>query len=229
MDGTFRQRLVASLRFSRLQILTHAAALLPLFILIWDGLHDQLTANPITEIEDRTGRIGLICLVLSLACTPLNTVFGFRQALKLRRSLGLYGFLYAGLHFLTYAALDFGFDFGLIAQDIVQQRYLLVGFIALLLLIPLALTSTRGWMKRLAMNWKRLHWLVYLAAPLVVLHFFWLVKADMREPLSYGVAVGALLILRIPPVRRFLSSVRYRLKLKFSSVHRTDTGVYPRN
>jgi len=194
------------------QIAVHLAALAPLALLIWDALHRNLTANPIQAITFRTGKTALILLVLSLACTPLNTVFGIRQAVKWRRPLGLYAFLYAGLHFLVFTVLDYGLDWVLLREAIFEKRYALVGFAAFLLLIPLAITSTRGWMKRLGKRWKRLHQAVYIAGVLVIVHYVWLVKADRREPLLWGAAVSLLLLLRVPAVRRWIAKIRPRIR-----------------
>jgi sulfoxide reductase heme-binding subunit YedZ len=193
------------------QVAVHLAALAPLAVLIWDGVHDQLTANPIQAITFRTGKTALILLILSLACTPFSAVCGLRQAVKWRRPLGLYAFLYAGLHFLIFAVLDYGLDLVLLREAVFEKRYALVGFAALLLLIPLAITSTRGWMKRLGKRWKRLHQAVYVAGLLVIVHFVWLVKADRREPLLWGAAVGLLLLLRVPAVRRGIAQIRSRI------------------
>lgn len=200
------------LRANWLRILTHVVALTPLAQLIWDAAHDNLTVNPIQEATFRTGRYALIMLILSLACTPANTVLGFRQALRSRRTLGLYAFMYASLHFLIFTGVDYGFDWELLQEAIFEKRYALVGFAAFMILIPLAITSTKGWMRRLGRYWKRLHQLVYLAALLVIVHFVWLVKADIRRPLTYGAVVVLLLILRIPHLRRALSHLRYRLR-----------------
>jgi sulfoxide reductase heme-binding subunit YedZ len=194
-----------------LQILTHGAALAPLALLAWDYTQDQLTANPIREVTLRTGRAALVLLVLSLACTPVHTLFGFRRAIKLRRPLGLYAFLYAGLHGLTFVGLDFGFDVGLILEEITQRRFVQAGMVAFLLLLPLAVTSTRGWIRRLGKNWRRLHRLVYLAALAAVIHFVWLAKGDIREPLLYGAAVALLLVVRIPAVRDGVRDFRDRV------------------
>ncbi len=196
------------LRKHWLRLLAHLGALVPLALLIWDGRHDQLTVNPIQELTARTGKAALVLLVLSLACTPLHTLFGRKQLLPLRRPLGLYAFWYACLHLLTFVGLDYGFDARLIWDAVVEKRFVLAGFGAFLLLLPLAITSTRGWMRRLGKRWKVLHRLVYLAAPLAVVHFFWLVKADVREPLLFGAIVAALLALRIPQVRRRLTRLR---------------------
>jgi sulfoxide reductase heme-binding subunit YedZ len=193
-----------------LRILVHIACWVPLAVLFWDFFHNHLTANPIQEATFRTGKTALILLLLSLACTPLNTLFGFKWALPLRRPLGLYAFFYVCIHLLIFAAVDYGLDWELIKQAIVEKRYVLVGFSAFLLLLPLAITSTRGWQRRLGKRWKKLHMLVYLAAPLVIVHFVWLVKSDIREPLLYGAAVLGLLVLRAPAIRRALANVRYR-------------------
>ena len=201
---------MAWLKRNWLLILTHFGALLPLARLIWNFFHDQLTANPIQYITFQTGKSALVLLVLALACTPLNTVFGFRQAVGLRKSLGLYAFLYATFHFLTFVGLDYGFDPSLLKEAIFKKRYALVGFAAFLALLPLAITSTRGWMRRLGKNWKRLHRLIYLAALLAVIHFVWLVKSDVREPLAYGAVVVLLLVLRLKTVRRALVDLRER-------------------
>ena len=193
-----------------IQALVHVLALAPLALLIWNGLNHNLTANPIQAITFRTGKLALLLLVLSLACTPLNTAFGVRMALKWRRPLGLYAFMYAALHFLTFTVLDYGLDPVLLREAIFEKRYALVGFTAFLLLIPLAITSTRGWMKRLGKRWKRLHQLVYIAGLLVIVHYVWLVKADRREPLLWGAAIAILLAFRLPPVRRAVVKLRGR-------------------
>ncbi len=195
-----------------LQILTHIAALLPLAMLAWNFTQDQLTVNPIQEITLRTGIYSLVLLVLSLACTPVSTMFGLKQILPLRRPLGLYGLMYAGLHLLNFIGLDYGFDFNLLREDVFGKGYIWVGFVALLALLPVAITSTKGWVKRLGKNWERLHWLVYPAALLAVAHFLLLVKADFREPLLYGAIVVLLLIVRIPGVRKVVSKLSGRLK-----------------
>jgi sulfoxide reductase heme-binding subunit YedZ len=190
-----------------LQILTHVGALLPLAWLLWETWQGQFIVDPVKEITTRTGKTALILLILSLACTPVNTIFGFKQVLRVRRPLGLYAFLYVGLHFLTFLGLDYGFDLDLIRQDILDQRYVLVGFATGLLLLPLAITSTKGWQKRLG---KRL---VYLASILDIVHFVWLTK-DLREPLRYGGVVVLLLIVRIPAIKRAISNARYQFKAR---------------
>ena len=195
----------------KLQILVHVGALFPLAWLLWDYLRDDLTANPIQAVTLRTGKAALILLILALAATPVNTVFGFRPAIKYRRTLGLYAFFYASLHFLIFIGLDYGFNLKLIYEAIFEKRYALVGFAAGLILFALAITSTKGWKRRLRKNWKRLHRLVYLAGILVVVHYVWLVKSDIRVPLAYGAVVVLLLIARVPGVRRYLSGLRGKI------------------
>jgi len=195
-----------------LQILTHVGALLPLAILAWDYAQNQLTANPIREITIRTGRSAIVLLLLSLACTPIYSLSGFQPVRRLRRPLGLYAFLYAGLHGLTFVGLDYGFDLVLIGQELLQKRFVQVGVLAFLILVPLAITSTRGWVARLGKNWKRLHRLVYLAALLAGVHFLWAVKANVRVPLLYGAALAVLLVVRIPAVQNAVRGWRGGLR-----------------
>ncbi len=201
-----------TLKRNWLRILTHVGAVIPLIWLVWDYWFDNLTVNPIQDITFRTGKPALILLVLSLACTPVNTLFGFKQVLPLRKPLGLYAFMYVSLHFLIFIGLDYGFDGGLLYEAIFEKRYALVGFAAFLILLPLAVTSTQGWMRRLGKNWKRLHRWVYLVGILAVVHYVWLVKADIREPLLYGAAVALLLFLRLPAMRKAVTHFRSRFK-----------------
>lgn len=188
------------LKESGLQLLVHIGALLPLAWLAWQFSQDQLTANPIREIQLRTGRYALNLLMLTLACTPVYNIFGFKPVRRLRRTLGLYTFMYAGLHLLNFFGLDYGFNFGLIREGIYDKPFALVGLAAFLILLPLAITSTKGWVKRLDNNWPRLHRLLYVAGVLAVVHFIWLTKskADLRVPLIYAAVIVLLLIVRIP-------------------------------
>jgi sulfoxide reductase heme-binding subunit YedZ len=198
-----------------LRILVHVGALLPLAWIAWQYTQGLFLVDPVREITTLTGRTALILLVLALACTPVNTVFGFKQVLQVRRALGLYAFLYASLHFATFVWLDYGFDLELLVEAIFVQRYVVVGFIAGLILLALALTSTRGWQRRLGKNWKRFHRLAYLAGILAIIHFAWLVK-DIRVPLQYGAVLVVLLILRLPRVRKTMSRARYWLRQRLS-------------
>ena len=192
---------------SGFQLLVHAASLAPLAFILVDYFNNNLTVNPIQELTFRTGKTALVLLVCSLACTPLNTIFRFRPALKVRRALGLYAVFYASLHFLIFVGLDYTFDLDLLQGAIFEKRYALVGFAAFLVLLPLAVTSTKGWMKRLGRRWTRLHQLVYVAGVLAVIHYLWLVKSDIRVPLVYAAILILLLVARIPAMRRFLSNL----------------------
>ena len=209
------------LRSRWLQVLVHAGALVPLVWIVWQYTQGLFLIDPVREITTFTGRGALILLILMLACTPVTTVFGVKQVMRLRRPLGLYAFLYASLHFATFVWLDYGFDFQVLAEAVFAQRYVVVGFFAGLILLALALTSTRVWQKRLGKNWKRLHRLAYLAGVLAVVHFAWLVK-DIRIPLRYGAILALLLVLRIPRVRRALISLRNWLKERFASTLSTS-------
>ena len=187
---------------------THSAALAPLAVILFLAWQGRLTANPIQDITLRTGQTALVLLVLSLSISPLYTAFTIKELLPLRRRLGLYAFLYATLHFLIFIGLDYGFDPELLKEAIFEKRYALVGFAAFLVLLPLALTSTKGWMRRLGKRWKALHRWVYVAALLVIVHYVWLVKSDIRVPLLYGAIVGILLALRIPAVTQRVRQFR---------------------
>lgn len=214
-----------TLKKNWLRWLTHLGSLFPLAWLLWDYFSDGLTVNPIQDITFRTGKAALILLVLSLACTPLNILFGWRLVLPLRKPLGLYAFMYVSLHFLIFVGLDYGFDWGLLYEAIFEKRYALVGFAAFLMLLPLALTSTQGWMRRLGKNWKRLHRWVYLAGLLAVVHYVWLVKSDIREPLIYGAIVVALLLLRLSWVRKTITTWRNRFSRKERKARPVADGV----
>jgi sulfoxide reductase heme-binding subunit YedZ len=196
-------------RFSLLQILVHLAGWYPLVRLVTDFFTNNLTANPIQVVEQRTGLTALTFLVLLLACTPLASIFGWKQLIRRRKALGIYGFLYAALHVFTFFVIDYGLDLATIWKDVGKKPYVLLGALAFLLLIPLAVTSFRYWQKRLGKGWKRLHRLVYFISPLVVFHFFLVVKGDLSrlqgnlvQPLLYGAVVVLLLILRIPPLNK---------------------------
>jgi sulfoxide reductase heme-binding subunit YedZ len=158
----------------------------------------RLGANPIAEVLNRLGWWTLFFLMCSLACTPLNKVFRWKWPLRRRRMLGLFAFFYGLTHFLTYAVVDQGLDLGEIGKDIVKRKFITVGMATLLLLVPLAVTSTTGWMRRLGFaRWKALHRLAYVAGVLGVVHFVWRVKADLREPLVFAGVLGVLLGVRI--------------------------------
>ena len=201
-----------------LQIATHIGALVPLAWLVWDFWQGNmaLAINPFQDITFRTGKAALILLLLSLAVTPLNTVTGWRQIIPLRKPLGLYAFAYGLLHFMVFV-VDNGYIedtiyWSAIYEATFEKQFALVGFAALAIMLPLAITSNQWSMRQLKKNWKRLHRLVYISGILVIIHFLWLVKSDTREPLIYGVVLTLLLVLRIPAVRRYVVQLRSRLK-----------------
>lgn len=177
--------------------------LVPLAIILFDTFTDRLGANPVEALSHRTGEWALKFLVLVLLVTPLRKVFGWSRLVPLRRMLGLYAFFYACLHVFVYLVLDRSMLLSEIITDIGKRPYITVGFAVFLMLLPLAITSTNGMIRRLGgRRWKRLHRLVYPAAIGAVLHFLWLVKSDLREPLVYAVLVIALLLYRVPAFHR---------------------------
>ncbi len=170
----------------------------PLALLALGFWRDTLGANPIERVLNQTGMLALILLVASLACTPLKVVAGWTWPMRLRKLLGLLGFAYAVLHFLTYTVVDQGLDFPIILEDIAKRPFITVGFLALVLLVPLAVTSTNRMVRRLGFPvWQRLHRLAYVAASLGVVHFVWRVKKDLTEPLVYGAVLALLFAVRL--------------------------------
>ena len=186
--------------FRALKIAVFGLCLLPLTILVLQtvgvgGL--SLGANPIEELIHSLGKWGLKFLLITLAVTPVRKLTGWNWLMRLRRMLGLFAFFYVLLHFLVYAGLDQRFEFAVILEDIAERPYITIGMIALLLLLPLAATSTNGMMRRLGKRWKKLHRLVYLIAILGVWHFYWQVKLDTLEALIYAGILAALLGYRL--------------------------------
>jgi len=205
-------------RYTPLQIFMHAAAWFPIARLIFEAFTGGLTANPIQHLEQRTGRAAITLLFFSLAATPLNSLFGWKETLIRRRALGLYGFMYATIHVVIFLDLDYGLAWSLIVETIIQKPYIIVGTLAFLLLIPLAVTSFDIWKKRLKKNWKRLHMAIYFIAPLAVLHYAWGKKGDffhfsgeVSRPWAYAVVLILLMLLRLPTVRRFIATARGRV------------------
>jgi len=184
------------------------AAAAPGAWLAFEFWQDRLSANPIEDIMHRLGWWGLVFLVTSLAVTPLRRLTGWNRIIRWRRFVGLWAFAYLTSHFLTYLVLDQFFAWEYILEDIIERPFILSGFAAWLLLIPLAATSTSRWIRRLGKRWTRLHRLVYVSASLGLLHFYWKVKADTREPLVFALIVLALFVLRVPMVRGFVEEKR---------------------
>lgn len=184
--------------------------LFPLARLVFLGATGGLGANPIEFITRSTGTWTLVGLLVTLSVTPLRRLTGRAGLLRYRRMLGLFAFFYACLHFVTYLWLDQFFDLEAIARDIVKRPFITVGFAAFVLLIPLAATSSQAMMRRLGRNWQRLHRLIYPIALLGVIHFLWLVKKDMTEPLIYGGVLALLLAARLPGGVALLQAARER-------------------
>jgi sulfoxide reductase heme-binding subunit YedZ len=174
-------------------------SLLPLGYLVVAAASNNLGANPVESITHVTGEWALRFLLITLAVTPLRQLFGWNRLLQLRRMLGLFAFFYACMHFCTWLIFDHFFEWRGIVEDVLERPYITLGASALLLLLPLAVTSTNGWMRRLGKRWVTLHRLVYPAALIAVVHFLWLVKADYREPLVYAAILVVLLGYRLLP------------------------------
>jgi sulfoxide reductase heme-binding subunit YedZ len=179
--------------------------LFPLFLLAYRWLGAGLGANPIEALILHFGRWAIVLILVTLALTPTRRLTGFNQLGRARRLIGLFAFLYVSLHFLTYLVLDQFFAWGYIWEDIAERPFITVGFLAFLLLVPLAVTSTKGWIRRLGRNWVRLHRLIYVVAVLAVVHYYWNVRGDEPTPILAIGAVALLLLARVPAVASRLS------------------------
>ena len=179
------------------------ACLSPILLLGWRALHDQLGANPIEFVTHATGDWTIRFLVITLAITPLRKILRLPDLIRFRRMVGLFAFFYGSLHQATYLWRDKFFEWREILKDIGKRPFITAGFLAFVLLVPLAITSTAGWIRRLGgSRWRRLHRLVYVSAAAGVAHYYWLVKSDIRGPLLYGCLAGALLTYRIAATLR---------------------------
>ena len=169
------------------------------FVLLSVGLlRSDLGINPVETLQHTTGDWTLRFLIFTLAITPLRKIFKLPELIRFRRMLGLFAFFYVALHFITYLGPDQNFNFSGMWDDIAKRKFVTVGFVAFVLLIPLALTSTAGWIRRLGgKRWQALHRLIYVCAILGVIHYYWLVKSDVRKPLIYAFFVGILLLWRV--------------------------------
>jgi sulfoxide reductase heme-binding subunit YedZ len=186
-----------------------AGGLVPIATIVLRGVRGQLGADPIAQALNQLGLVALIFLVAALACTPAKTLAGVTWPLRIRRMLGLFAFFYAALHVTTYVAVDQRFDWAAIFADLTKRRFIYVGATTFALLVPLAVTSTNGWVRRLGFPvWKRLHRLAYLATILAVVHFTWRVKKDLSEPVAYGAVLAALLLVRVVAVAGSTERVR---------------------
>lgn len=175
-----------------------ALCLVPALLLAWKAYTGNLSANPIEFITHATGDWTIRFLCITLSITPLRKILRLPELIRFRRMLGLFGFFYACLHFLTWFVLDKFFDWGEIAKDVVKRPFITAGFTALVLLIPLAVTSTKGWIRRMGgKRWQMLHRLIYVSGIAGVVHYYWLVKSDVRLPVMYGAIVTVLLVYRL--------------------------------
>ena len=190
-----------SMRFAK--VLVFSLCFAPPLVLIWDSLTGGLSVNPIEDITHRTGDWALRFVLLTLAVTPFRWLSGWNEVIRYRRMLGLFTFWYASLHFSTYIVFDHFFDVRSIADDVIERKYVNAGFFGFILMLPLAVTSTQGWIRRLGKRWSVLHRLIYVAAVAGVVHFLWLVKLETSEPLIYAAVLSGLFLVRV--VRRKLT------------------------
>jgi len=202
-------------KFNWLFIPVHIGALAPIVWSIYQALSGDLTANPIQAATLRSGKTALILLTITLSCTPLYNLTGFAQFTRVRRALGLYTFTYAFFHVMLVTGVDYGFNIPIIIRTFINQRYIYAGAGAFLILLAMAITSFKWWRKKLGKNWKRLHRLVYLAAPLAVLHFAWARKGDIFRltgdvglPLLFALMIAVLLFVRLAFIRKPIARFR---------------------
>lgn len=193
-----------------IHIALHAGALAPLAYAVWQYARGDFFVAPIAAMLTRTGRTALHLLLITLACTPLHILTGSREARQARRTVGLYTFFYAALHILIFIGWDYGFAWEMIWRALVSQTSVIAGFAAFLILLALALTSTRGWQQRLGKRWRWLQRGIYLAAMLDILHVLWISKAPQLA-IRYAVILGVLLLIRLPPIRKAIINLRRKL------------------
>jgi sulfoxide reductase heme-binding subunit YedZ len=191
-----RLKRILSSRWAKVTVF--ALCLVPALLLVWKGFTGGLGANPIEYITHATGDWILRFLCITLSVTPLRKILGLPELIRFRRMLGLFAFFYACLHFLIWFVLDKFFDWGEIAKDVVKRPFITAGFTAFVLLIPLAVTSTKGWIRRMGgKRWQMLHRLIYVSGIAGVVHYYWLVKSDIRLPVMYGLIIAVLLAYRL--------------------------------
>jgi len=184
-------------------------SLVPFALLVWNSVGNKLGANPVESLQHATGDWALRFLVFTLCITPFRKMFHLPELIRFRRMLGLFAFFYVCLHFFTYLGPDQNFSLSAMLKDVVKRPFITLGFAAFVLMIPLALTSTAGMIRRLGgKRWQQLHRLIYVCAILAVVHYYWLVKSDIRKPLVYGVLVALLLLWRILNRRKTTASAK---------------------
>lgn len=194
-----------------LWIVANLAALFPALHLVWDMQMGNLSVNPIADYTARTGQAAIILLLATLAVSPVQILTGYNPIARIRKSLGLWAFAYTAGHLWVFVGLDYGYSWQFIVQDgLAQKPYIVAGFLAFLILLPLAITSTRGWMRRLGKQWKRLHQLIYVAGVLGVLHYIWVGKVFIGPPVTYAILLALMLAVRVPPIRSRVVESRRR-------------------
>ena len=214
-------------RIAAVRLALFAAALAPFTALVVAGFTDGLGANPVEAITHTTGEWTLRLLLATLAVTPLRHLTGWVWLTRLRRMLGLFAFFYLMLHFTTYAVLDASLDLAYVIEDVADRLYITAGFAAFVMLVPLAATSTNAMVRRLGpLRWRRLHRIVYAAAICGALHYLWLVKADLRDPLVYAGILAILLAARLPIVVRWMQTRRSKSGLTRAAVPGSDGTSY---
>ncbi len=201
-----------------LKIAVHFFGVLPALVLLIQWKTNQLTVNPIQFVEQRLGLASINLLLVSLGITPFITLTGWKQPGRHRRAVGLYTFLYVALHFLTFVLLDFGFDVQKIIFQTIQKPFIIIGVLAAIILLALAATSFKYWMKKLGKTWKKLHQAVYVAACLAVIHYALALKGsvttlsgDVIRPIIFGVIVSIMLLLRISPIKNWVIRTRKQI------------------
>lgn len=184
------------LRF-RIKPIVFLLSLTPFLLLLSGAIYNELGADPAKYIVHKTGSWTLRFLVITLCITPARKWLNWPQLLRLRRMLGLFSFFYATMHFASYYALYLFFDLGNVIEDLGERPFITIGFLAFLLLLPLTITSTQNWQRKLGRSWQKLHKLIYVISVLGVIHFIWLIKSDLNEPLIYGIVLSLLLGIRL--------------------------------
>jgi methionine sulfoxide reductase heme-binding subunit len=181
-----------------IKVVVFPLCLLPIALLVWRGFHGDLTANPSEFLEQRTGDWTLRFVVITLSITPLRKILRLPELIRFRRMLGLFAFFYGAMHFTAWSWFDKFFDWPGMWADVHKRPYITVGFTGFVLMIPLAITSTAGWIRRLGgRRWQRLHRAIYITATAGIIHYYWLVKSDVRRPIEYGLVVALLLAWRL--------------------------------
>ena len=212
-------------KFTWLEIVIHLGAWIPLLLIVFNFFSGNLTVNPIQDIEQRTGRLAILWVVISLAGTPLASIFGWKEMIKRARTIGLYAFMMAAIHVTIFVALDYGFSWGLIWNEALEKNFIIFGAVAFIGLSLMAATSFKYWQKKLKKNWKRLHRSIYFIAPIIVLHYalakkgdIFSLQGDVVRPFIYGLIVILLLVFRIKPVKKALTTLRKNTQKKASEL-----------